>query len=299
MEFIVYLSQLLCKFEKIRGRMAFIRLRDILYDLSKPRIMGIVNTTPDSFHSASRAEGRDSVRIRVAGMKEWGVDMVDVGGYSSRPGAYDVTEEEEKERVATALEVIRNEFPELIVSVDTFRRGVAEMAVTEYGADIINDIYAGNGDSGMQSLIASLNVPVIVMHMKGTPATMQDNPVYDDVVSEVIAWLSERINSYRLSGVTDIIIDPGFGFGKTITHNFKLMAALDQFAVLGCPILVGISRKSMIWSTLGVDAGSPEALTGTIALNSVALLKGASVIRVHDVREAYQTVRMVQRVREA
>ena len=261
--------------------------------------MGIVNITPDSFHTPSRAEGRDSVRLRVAGMKEQGVDIIDVGGYSSRPGAYDVSEEEEKERVVTALEVIRNDFPELIVSVDTFRRGVAEMAVTKYGADIINDIYAGNGDSGMHSLIAALNVPVIVMHMKGTPATMQENPLYDDVVSEVIAWLSERINSYRLSGVTDIIVDPGFGFGKTVSHNFKLMAALDQFSVLGCPILVGVSRKSMIWSTLGVDPGSQESLTGTIALNSVALMKGASIIRVHDVREAYHAVRMVQRVREA
>jgi dihydropteroate synthase len=279
--------------------MAFIRLRDTLYDLSIPRVMGIVNITPDSFHTPSRAEGRDSVRLRVAGMKEQGVDIIDVGGYSSRPGAYDVSEEEEKERVVTALEVIRNDFPELIVSVDTFRRGVAEMAVTKYGADIINDIYAGNGDSGMHSLIAALNVPVIVMHMKGTPATMQENPLYDDVVSEVIAWLSERINSYRLSGVTDIIVDPGFGFGKTVSHNFKLMAALDQFSVLGCPILVGVSRKSMIWSTLGVDPGSQESLTGTIALNSVALMKRASIIRVHDVREAYHAVRMVQRVREA
>jgi dihydropteroate synthase len=299
MEFIVYLSQLLCKFEKIRDRMAFIRLRDTLYDLSVPRIMGIVNITPDSFHDASRVEGRDAVRLRVAGMKESGVDIIDVGGYSSRPGASDVTEEEEKERVATALEVIRNDFPELIVSVDTFRRGVAEMAVTEYGADIINDICAGNGDSGMHSFVATLNVPVIVMHMKGTPATMQENPQYDDVVSEVITWLSERVNSYRLSGVTDIVVDPGFGFGKTIDHNFKLMAALDQFALLGCPLLVGISRKSMIWRTLEVAAGSVEALTGTIALNSVALLKGASIIRVHDVKEAYHTVRMVQRVREA
>ncbi|MFN2378807.1 MAG: dihydropteroate synthase [Bacteroidales bacterium] len=279
--------------------MAFIRIRDTLYDLSIPRIMGIVNITPDSFHSGSRAEDREAIRIKVAGMRDWGVDIIDVGGYSSRPGAKDVAEEEEAERVSAALEVIRNDFPELIVSVDTYRSGVAEMAVKKYGADIINDIYAGKGDDRMQSLISGLNIPVIVMHMKGTPANMQENAVYDDVVSEVIVWLSERVNSYRLSGVTDIIVDPGFGFGKKISHNFELMAALDQFSVLGCPVLAGISRKSMIWSTLGVDPGSQEALAGTIALNSVALLKGASVIRVHDVREAYQTVRMVQRVREA
>lgn len=277
--------------------MAFIKIRGTLYDLSVPRIMGIVNITPDSFHSASRANGRDDIRVKVAQMAEWGVDIIDVGGYSSRPGAPGASAEEEKERVSTALEVIRNSFPELIVSVDTYRSSVAQMAIETYGADIINDIYAGNGDAGMQPLISSHNVPVILMHMQGTPATMQDNPVYDDVVTEVITWLSERVNSYRLSGVTDIIVDPGFGFGKSTTHNYQLLAALDQFSLLECPVLTGISRKSMIWRMLDTDPGSQDALIGTIVLNSVALMKGASIIRVHDVKEAAQTVKMVQGIR--
>ena len=277
--------------------MAFIRIRGTLYDLSVPRIMGIVNITPDSFHSASRTNGRDDLRVKIAQMEEWGVDIIDVGGHSSRPGASAVSAEEEKERVSTALEVIRNSFPELIVSVDTYRSSVAEMAITTYGVDIINDIYAGNGDTGMQPLISAFNVPVILMHMQGTPATMQDNPVYDDVVTEVISWLSERVNSYRLSGVTDIIVDPGFGFGKSISDNYQLLAALDQFSLLGCPVMAGLSRKSMIWRTLDTDPGSQDTLNGTIVLNSMALMKGVSIIRVHDVREAFQTLKMVQSIR--
>lgn len=277
--------------------MAFIRIRGTLYDLSVPRIMGIVNITPDSFHTASRTKGRDDVKLKVAQMKDWGVDIIDVGGYSSRPGAPDLSVEEEKERISTALEVIRNSFPELIVSVDTYRSSIAEMAIITYGVDIINDIYAGNGDTSMQPLISALNVPVILMHMQGTPATMQKNPVYDDVVTEVISWLSERVNSYRLTGVIDIIVDPGFGFGKSVSHNFQLLAALDQFSILGCPVMAGLSRKSMICRTLDTDAGSQDALNGTISLNSVALMKGASIIRVHDVKEAAQTVKMVQGIR--
>ena len=277
--------------------MAFIRIRGTLYDLSVPRIMGIVNITPDSFHTASRTKGRDDVKLKVAQMKDWGVDIIDVGGYSSRPGAPDLSVEEEKERISTALEVIRNSFPELIVSVDTYRSSIAEMAIITYGVDIINDIYAGNGDTSMQPLISALNVPVILMHMQGTPATMQKNPVYDDVVTEVISWLSERVNSYRLTGVIDIIVDPGFGFGKSVSHNFQLLAALDQFSILGCPVMAGLSRKSMICRTLDADAGSQDALNGTISLNSVALMKGASIIRVHDVKEAAQTVKMVQGIR--
>lgn len=277
--------------------MAFIRIRGTLYDLSVPRIMGIVNITPDSFHGASRTKGRDDLREKIVQMEEWGVDIIDVGGYSSRPGASAILEEEEKERISTALEVIRNSFPELIVSVDTYRSSVAEMAITTYGVDIINDIYAGNGDTGMQPLISAFNVPVILMHMQGTPATMQDNPVYDDVVTEVISWLSERVNSYRLSGVTDIIVDPGFGFGKSISDNYQLLAALDQFSQLGCPVMAGLSRKSMIWRTLDTDPGSQDTLNGTIVLNSMALMKGVSIIRVHDVREAFQTLKMVQSIR--
>lgn len=281
----------------ISNDMSYINLKGRLLDMSAPMVMGILNVTPDSFFEGSRSNGSDMILSRARSMIDAGVDIIDIGGYSSRPGADEVSEDEEAERVATALRVIRSEDNDIILSVDTFRSSVAMMAVNDYGVDIINDISGGAADVRMMETVARLKVPYIMMHMQGTPATMQDNPHYDDVVGEIILWFSERINRFRMAGINDIIVDPGFGFGKTTDHNYKLLNSLDRFSILGCPLLAGLSRKTMIWKVLGVTPDSSESLHGTIALNSVALLKGASIIRVHDVAEAVCTVKLLERVR--
>jgi dihydropteroate synthase len=223
--------------------------------------------------------------------------MLDIGGYSSRPRAADVSPEEERKRVINAICLIHREFPDAILSIDTFRSEIAYEAVTKCGASIINDISGGEADTNMFSIVQSLNVPYIIMHMKGKPENMQDNPVYDDVVADILKWLGDRIGKLQSAGVKDIIIDPGFGFGKTINHNFELLNRLGDFSVAGLPLLAGVSRKSMIWKTLEVIP--EEALNGTTVLNTVALLKGADILRVHDVKEAVQAVKLVCMIRDS
>jgi dihydropteroate synthase len=268
-----------------------------LLDLDVPKVMGILNITPDSFYKGNRYRSDNEI-LKAAGiMLKDGADILDIGGYSSRPGAPDITAEEEGSRVLNAIKLISGEFPEAVISVDTFRADIAQEAVERCGAHIINDISGGDADELMFGVVQKLNVPYILMHMKGNPRTMQDNPVYDDIVADILKWFGERIFRLRSAGVKDIIIDPGFGFGKTISHNFELLRRFGDLSVAGLPVLAGLSRKSMIWKTLGITAD--EGLTGTIALNTVALLNGADILRVHDVREAVQTVRLVTRLKNS
>lgn len=268
-----------------------------LLDLAIPRVMGILNITPDSFYSGSRYSTDEEILSAATRMLEDGADILDVGGYSSRPGAADISIQEESARVLKAIKLISREFPEAIISVDTFRADIAREAVVECGANMINDISGGDADSEMFFTIENLNVPYILMHMKGNPRSMQNKPVYEDIVADILKWFGERIFRLNSSGVKDIIIDPGFGFGKTIDHNFELLRRLGDFSIAGLPVVVGISRKSMIWKTLDISAD--EALNGTTALNAIALFNGADILRVHDVKEAVQTVQLILRIRNS
>ena len=267
-----------------------------LIDLSVPKVMGIINITPDSFYQGSRVTGDKEIIETAVKMTEEGADILDIGGYSSRPSAEDITAEEEGRRVLNAIKLIRKELPDAIVSIDTFRVEIAKEAVSDYGAHIINDISGGGADEKMFGVVSKLNVPYIMMHMKGNPRTMQENPEYDDVVAEILLWSGSRIVKLQNAGVKDIILDPGFGFGKTIKHNFEMLDRLGDFAIAGLPVLVGISRKSMIWKSLSVTPS--EALNGTSVLHAVALLKGADILRVHDVKEAIQAVRLIQMLKK-
>jgi dihydropteroate synthase len=259
--------------------------------------MGILNITPDSFYKGSRYNSDQEILKAAVRMMEEGADILDVGGYSSRPGAADITGDEESKRVLKAIKLITRELPDAIISVDTFRADVAREAITVCGAHIINDISGGDSDCSMFGVVEELNVPYIMMHMQGTPRTMQLNPDYDDVVADILKWFGERIYRLQSAGVKDIIIDPGFGFGKTAGHNFELLRRLGDFSVAGLPLMVGISRKSMIWKTLGIT--SDEALNGTTALNAVALINGADILRVHDVKEAVESARLIERIRKS
>ncbi len=272
-----------------------LNLKGHLAEYDHPAVMGILNVTPDSFYAGSRVTGAVELHRRVERMLAQGADIIDVGGYSSRPGADDVSPEEEMARVRRGVEAIRRVSADIPVSVDTFRADVARRAVLDWGADIVNDISGGALDSGMFSTVAELKVPYILMHMRGTPATMQTMTDYEDVTADVVAELSGLMHQLELAGVADIIIDPGFGFAKTLDQNYELMRHLPQMAqLLGKPVLVGISRKSMITKLLSVTAD--EALPGTVALNTFALLNGASILRVHDVEAAVQAVRIVSRL---
>jgi dihydropteroate synthase len=272
----------------------YINAGGTLMDLKIPKVMGILNITPDSFYKGSRYNSDIEILSAAVKMKEDGADMIDVGGYSSRPGAANISSEEESNRVLKAIKMISRELPDVIISIDTFRADVAREAITGCGAHIINDISGGEGDGEMFSVVGKLNVPYIMMHMKGDPRSMQDNPVYDDIVADILKWFGERIFILKSLGVKDIIIDPGFGFGKTIDHNFEMLRRLGDFSIAGLPLLIGVSRKSMIWKTLGITAD--EALNGTTVLNTVALYNGADILRVHDVREAVQTVRLFENI---
>jgi len=274
----------------------FINAGGRLLDLGIPRVMGILNVTPDSFYSGSRYAGEAEIIGAAQKMVEEGADIVDIGGYSSRPGADDVSAAEEGRRVFKAIRLVVNELPGTIISVDTFRAEVAREAVEKYGAAMINDISGGEADPGMFGVIEHLNVPYVLMHMRGTPKTMQDNPVYDDVVADILRWFGKKIVRLHSSGVKDIIIDPGFGFGKTREHNFEILQRLSEFSIAGLPVLAGLSRKSMIWKTLGISAG--EALNGTTALNMAALIGGADILRVHDVKEAVEVVKLFRRLQD-
>ncbi len=271
--------------------MITLNLRGRLLELREPQIMGILNVTPDSFFSESRTPDEEHIAQRVKQMMNDGADMIDIGGYSSRPGANDVSTEEEMNRLRRGLRIIRKLYPDVPVSVDTFRADVARMCIEEEGADIINDISGGMMDRQMFRTVAQLHVPYIMMHMQGTPDSMQLAPHYENLRQEVMLYFAERIDRLCQMGAKDIIVDPGFGFGKTMEHNYELMAHLEDFHVFGLPLLVGISRKSMIYKLLG---GTPQtSLNGTTVLNTIALTKGAHILRVHDVKEAAEAKRIV------
>lgn len=265
-----------------------------LLDLHTPLVMGILNVTPDSFYAESRMKTEEAIRMRVRQIVEEGGSMIDVGAYSSRPGADDVSADEEMARLKRGMKIVREEAPEIPVSVDTFRADVAKMCIEELGADIINDISGGELDKEMFHTVAKLGVPYILMHMKGTPQTMQEAPHYDDLMKEVMLYFSEKIQQLRDLGQKDIILDPGYGFAKTLDHNYELLVHQEMLSIFELPLLVGVSRKSMIYKLLGCTPD--EALNGTTALNTIALQKGASILRVHDVKEAVEVVRIVTKL---
>lgn len=260
-----------------------------LVSFDEPQVMGILNVTPDSFFATSRCRSEGEIRQRVCQIRQEGATMVDIGAYSSRPGAEDVSLDEELRRLLPAIDIVREEWPEAVVSVDTFRAEVARKAV-EAGADIVNDISGGEMDREMFSAVSELHVPYILMHMQGTPKDMQQEPKYDNLMCEVFRSLGERVEALHEMGVADIILDPGFGFGKTMTQNYEMMARLEEFRLLGCPLLVGVSRKSMIYRLL--NSMPEESLNGTTALNMIALMKGADILRVHDVKEAVEAIKI-------
>lgn len=262
-----------------------------LLSLATPRVMGILNVTPDSFYDGSRCPEKAEITERVHTMVREGADIIDIGGYSSRPHAADISPDEEMRRLSVGLEIIRKHYPDAFVSVDTFRAEVARRCVEEYGVQIINDISGGELDHKMFETAADLHVPYILMHMRGTPDTMMSLTDYDNLIGDMLYYFSERIARLESLGVNDIIIDPGFGFSKTLDDNYLLMKHLDEFARIGLPLLVGVSRKSMIYKYFGTTPA--ESLNGTTALNVLALLGGANILRVHDVREAVEAVRIV------
>lgn len=261
-----------------------------LFDLSVPKVMGILNITPDSFYDGGQHNSIDDALTQTEKMLSEGAAILDVGAYSSRPGAIDISEEEEINRLIPVLSAIKRHFPEVIISVDTFRASVANAAVNE-GAAIINDISGGHQDSSMFETVARLRVPYILMHMKGTPQSMVSEANYEHVFDEVFAYFLRRVEQLRALGVHDIILDPGFGFAKTREHSYELLSKFEQFQILGLPMLAGVSRKSMIYKFLGTTA--EKALNGTTVANTIALLKGASILRVHDVKEAVEAVKIV------
>jgi dihydropteroate synthase len=273
----------------------YINVNGRLMDLSEPQVMGILNVTPDSFYAGSRSETEKDIVQRLHQIIDEGASIIDIGGYSSRPNAEHISAEEEMSRLRNGLEIIRKHSPNAVVSVDTFRADVAKMCVEEYGVAIINDISAGQMDEEMFPTIAKLGVPYIIMHMKGTPQDMQMSPQYDHFLKEIFYYFSEKVQKLRDLGVKDIIIDPGFGFGKTLEHNYELMNHLEEFSLFELPLLVGVSRKSMIYKLLGTTP--EEALNGTTALHTIALLKGANILRVHDVKEAVESIKIVQKMK--
>jgi dihydropteroate synthase len=263
-----------------------------LVDISSPIAMGIINVTPDSFYSSSRFMMRYRIARRANQIMEQGGRIIDVGACSTRPGAKAVSEPEEIKRLTKALSVIRKELPNAIVSVDTFRARVARRVVKDFEVDMINDISAGDLDSEMFKTISELNVPYIIMHMKGTPSNMQQNPQYTDVVKEVSSHFIKRVEKLNLLGVSDVLLDPGFGFGKNTEHNYTLLKNLNAFNVFNLPIVVGFSRKSLIYKNLNISP--KEALNGTTILNTLALQEGAKILRVHDVKEAVEAIELTR-----
>ena len=263
--------------------------------VDKPLVMGIINATPDSFYKGSRHEGVDAVLRQAEQMLKDGAAILDIGGQSTRPGSEKLGADEELKRVIVPVETISKNFPEAFISIDTYYSKVAAEAVAS-GATIVNDISAGSIDSAMIETVAALKVPYVLMHMQGTPQTMQQQPEYKNVTREVLDFMINKINAIRTAGVIDIIVDPGFGFGKTIPHNFELLNNLAVFKMLQCPLLLGISRKSTIYKTLAVSAD--DALNGTTVLNTIGLMNGASILRVHDVKEAVEAVKLFEAYRQ-
>jgi dihydropteroate synthase len=268
----------------------FLNLKGQLVSLESPLVMGILNVTPDSFYDGGKYYGFNEAFRQVEHMVKAGVDIIDVGACSSRPGSDIVPVKEELDRLIPIASIIRDKYPELLLSIDTFRADVAKVMVLDYGFALVNDISAGRFDPEMFDTVARLNVPYLLMHMRGTPENMQDNPVYENLIAEITLFFAERVRELRLKGVNDIIIDPGFGFGKTLDHNFEILGRLNEFRVFDFPILAGISRKSMVYKV--IDGGSDEALCGTSAAHMLALLQGANILRVHDVKAAVDCVKI-------
>ncbi len=272
-----------------------INIRGRLMTFDRPKVMSIVNITPDSFYSRSRSFTEEEVMTKVRQVINEGADIIDIGGYSSRPGAADVSPQEEYRRLSIGLKAVRSIAPDAVVSVDTFRAEVARKCVLEWGADIINDIGGGTLDPEMWSVIAELNVPYVLMHTRGTPGTMQTMTDYTDVVADVISDIAFKADRLHQMGVSDIIIDPGFGFAKTVSQNYNLLAALPEFRRMGMPVLAGVSHKTMIWKPLGITPD--ESTMPTVALDAMALQLGADIIRVHETLPAVQTVEILSLLR--
>lgn len=267
-----------------------LNIRGRLFSLEQPQVMGILNVTPDSFYAPSRKQEATSIRDRVEQIAAEGGTMIDVGAYSSRPGAVEVSREEEMERLRAGLSIINQCDSTLVVSVDTFRADVAKMCVEEFGVAIVNDISGGQLDPDMFATVAHLQVPYILMHMKGTPQNMQQAPHYDNLMVEMFLYFSTKVKQLHDLGVNDIILDPGFGFAKTLEHNYELLAHLEEFREFNLPLLVGFSRKTMIYKLLGGHA--EEALNGTTVVNAISLMKGADILRVHDVKPCVEAVKI-------
>lgn len=262
-----------------------------ILDFRQPRIMGILNITNDSFYQGSRLMDTEGILITATEMISEGADILDIGAYSSRPGSGGISAGEEIRRLEMALDIIRKTHPDMLISVDTFRPEIASRVVNEFNVNMINDISGGDMDTGMFDTVAGLQVPYVMMHMKGKPSDMQEHARYTDVVKEIILNFSEKLRQLNKLGVNDIIIDPGFGFAKTIEHNYQILKQLEAFHIFNQPLMVGISRKSMIYQVLGTNPS--EALNGSTVLHAIALMKGANILRVHDVKEARETIKLV------
>lgn len=273
-----------------------INIKGDLFPLDRPVVMGILNVTPDSFFAGSRKRTETEITTRIEEILAQGGDWIDIGGYSSRPDATPVTADEEMRRLELGLEILRHDYPSVPVSVDTFRADVARCCVEKYGVAMINDISAGELDPEMFRTVADLQVPYIMMHMRGTPQTMASLTDYTNLMDEIMLYFAEKVRQLRLMGVSDLILDPGFGFSKTLEQNYELMAHLREFGIFDLPVLVGVSRKRMIYQLLG--STPEESLNGTTALHTYALLNGADILRVHDVKEAVEAVRIVQKIKE-
>ena len=267
-----------------------------LFVIDQPIVMGILNVTPDSFYSGSRLQTEEAILQKATQMIEEGVAILDIGGQSTRPNSSRISAKEELQRVVPAIEIIKQKFPAVFISIDTYSADVAKEAIYA-GADLVNDISAGAMDAFMIETVAALGVPYIAMHIQGMPETMQDNPSYKNIVSELVAYFIKKIEQLKQAGIKDIIIDAGFGFGKTIDHNFQLLKQLEVFGIFQLPLLVGLSRKSTIYKTLGITL--EEALNGSTVLNTIALTKGASILRVHDVKESKEAITLFTAMQQA
>lgn len=275
-----------------RKTTATINCNGRLVDISQPIVMGILNVTPDSFYDGGQHDDKQQIVQHADRLLNEGATIIDIGAYSSRPAAQHIDKQQEWQRLEKALQAVRKAFPQAILSVDTFRAELAENAVKHFAVDMINDISAGTLDASMFGTVARLNVPYCMMHIKGTPQTMQIRPEYENLFNEIFKYFAVKVEKLREFGVNDIIIDPGFGFGKTIEHNYELLRRLDEFKLLDLPVLVGLSRKSMIFKLL--NTSPQQALNGTTVLNTIALLKGANIIRVHDVKPAMEIVQLLK-----
>jgi dihydropteroate synthase len=275
------------------NRKTTLNLKGKILDLSTPAVMGIINLTPDSFYSNSRMSTVEQALLEAERFLNEGAKFIDIGAYSSRPGAEDISISEELKRILPVVDAIHNNFQEAIISIDTFRAEVARETINA-GAHLINDISAGELDEAMFQTIADLNVPYLIMHMKGTPQNMKQQAEYTDITLDVVSYFIKKVESLRKLGINDLMIDPGFGFAKNLDHNYELLAHLEDLKIFGLPILVGVSRKSMVYKPIGGSA--KEALNGTTILNTLALTKGANILRVHDVKEAMECITLIEKV---